>query len=409
MPDHGQTVELTITDLSFGGAGVGRSPDGEVVFVPFTAAGDRVAVRITESHRRFARGEVLAMVEAGPGRTRPECPHFGRCGGCSYQHLDYDTEIRAKQGQLESVLKRIGGLKDLPELPPPVRSPQVYGYRNKITLEPIVADRRPTDEHLDYGYCETDNRRFFPVEACPLARDVLNAMIQKIPRTKWGRKNAQRPRPHPMTLRVSHDGRTYGYFGRAPARIPWLKEELLEREISVPLGAFWQINGGVADALFGTVRLWAREHCTRWLVDAYAGVGTFSLAAGDGFARRILIEEDRQALQAAEYNHSQSALRAHCVAGRTESVLGSVARRLNPAETTVILDPPRSGCADGAIAALRGMRPVRILYVSCNAATLARDLKTILAGDMYGVDRIALFDMFPRTAHFETAALLTRR
>jgi len=409
MPVVDKTVELTVADLSFGGAGVGRTEDGEVVFVPFTAIGDRIAVQITEEHRRFARGQIREVLTAGPGRSEPECPHFRRCGGCVYQHLDYAAELAAKEMQLCSLLRRIGGITDIPEPEASVPSALIYGYRNKITLEPVPAEGTSDDDFLAYGYCEMDNRSFFEIHSCPLAMGSLNPLIEKIPRSGWGRKNARRPRPYSMTLRVTCDGDTHGYFGRAPAGIPWLKEALLGRQVSVPLGAFWQVNPGVAESLATTVRAWARERTTRWLVDAYAGVGTFSLAVGEDFKRRVLIESDRYTIKAAEHNHRQWGLEVHCLAGKTEEALPSAAKRLSPAETTIILDPPRAGCAKGTLAALCRIRPLRIIYVSCNGATLARDLKVLVGGGTYQMEKLALFDMFPRTAHFETAVLLVRK
>lgn len=405
----GEIRRLTITDLAFGGDGVARSEEGAVVFVPFTACGDTVDARIVSAQRTFLRAEVAEVVEAGPGRVSPPCPYFGTCGGCAYQHLEYEKELAAKVSQLRDSLTRIGGLSDLPAVDPVFPSPRMYGYRNKIRLEPIPSDEgdEEAERNLEYGYCTRDNVTFMAIDRCPLAAEPLNDLLRKVGRTQWGRKNARRPRPLPLTLRVTHQGSTHFYFGRAPKAIPWLHESLLGRDVSVPLGSFWQVNNEVSDALAGTVSRWYRESPTRVLVDAYAGVGAFSLTAGDAAQYRVLIEEDSQAMEAARYNHETwGDLSCRCIADRVERALPGALRTVHTAEATVVLDPPRAGCGKRVIRTLCQLKPSTILYVSCNAGTLARDLKTLVDEGGFRLERLALFDMFPRTAHFESLALL---
>lgn len=403
-----RTTEVTISDLSFGGAGVARTDDGQVVFVPFSAIGDRAEVRLLEVHKRYARGELVHILSASPDRLEPGCPYFGRCGGCAYQHLTYEAEMAAKRSQQRDVLLRLGGVSDLPEVEVCAAGSDRYGYRNKLRLEPVPSEHEPAEEYLRYGYCETDNRTFFAIDACPLASGALNSLLVKAPKTKWGRRNARRQRPHTMTLRETIHGETHIFFGRAPEKIPWLSEELLGREVRVPLGSFWQVNPSVASVLAETVASWCEAEPSRWLVDAYAGVGTFSLAVGGAYGQRMLIESDEEAVRAAEYNLLQWGLNSTVVSGQTERKIRDVLRRLNPLDTTVILDPPRNGCAPDVVNALLEARPRQILYVSCNVATLARDLKAILGSGGYEIHHLGLFDMFPATSHFETAIMLTR-
>ena len=408
----GSTVQLEITDIAFGGDGVARDDDGRVVFVPFTAVGDVADIDIVEVHSRFTRGRLRTIVEPGPGRVEPRCPHYGRCGGCRYQHLDDDTEIAAKVHQLHEVLERVGGFDSLPEPDPIVRSPESFGYRNKLRVEPIIS---PADAdvtaNLEYGFCELDNETFFALDSCPLAAPALNDLLPKAQRTQWARKNAARPYPGPLTLRVAADGRTELYFNRAPRRIPWLREELRGQEVSVPLGGFWQINTAVAQQLAETVAEWCCETPSKVLIDAYAGVGLFSLAVGDRVSRHMLIEQDRDALTAAEYNHrSRGIENVELLGGTAEKLLPKALRELRRkgAEACVVLDPPRSGCASRLIDALTRSAVSRIAYVSCNVGTLARDLKKLCKGTGFTVARLAFFDMFPQTAHFELAAFVTR-
>lgn len=415
--DVGQRLKLTIDDVAFGGDGVARTDAGRVVFVPFAAAGDVLEVEIVAVQATFARGEIHTIESAGPGRCVAPCPHYGRCGGCCYQHLTHETQVATKRLQLEALLRRIGALSALPEVTPVVSSAEPYGYRNKLRVEPLPrAPGQPATDAaaaaLDYGFCERDNRTFFALDACPLAPTVLNELLPKAQRTKWARRNATRPQPKPLTLRLAGDGSTHLYFGSAPHTIPWLTETLLGQPVRVPLGAFWQVNPAVAERLVATLAGWFAEAPTPVLVDAYAGVGPFSLAFGPEIERRVLIEADEDALEAARHNHVQWGLGpCQYVRGRTERTLPEILAALDKdgATTTVVLDPPRTGCDPRVVQALKAAKSTRqVLYVSCNAATLARDVRDLCGKGGFALVHLGLFDMFPQTAHFETAALLRR-
>ena len=410
MLESGQLVDLTIGDVAFGGDGVARMEDGQVVFVPFTAVGDRARVQIVEAHRNFARGVVAELLEGGEGREEPPCPHYGICGGCRYQHLTYEKEVATKAAQLQALLQRVGGFDELPPLELVFPSPNPYGYRNKLRVEPLeLGDPKAQDPHLSYGYCQLDNKTFFELDVCLLATLPINEFLPKAQRTPWAKKNARRPRPYPMTLRQASDGSTHLYFGHAPSSIPWLAEKLLGRDVRVPLGVFWQVNPPVAEALVQTVRDWFAETPTETLVDAYSGAGTFSLALSEHAKQCVLIETSRDSLQAAEHNHLQwGTPNLDCLCGKAGSMLQRTLAKCSSRDTTVVLDPTRSGCEPKVIDAIARHRPEQILYVSCNTSTLARDLKRFCADEVYAIRRIALFDMFPRTAHFETAVQLTR-
>ncbi|MBN2452146.1 MAG: class I SAM-dependent RNA methyltransferase [Lentisphaeria bacterium] len=414
----GSSLDLEIHDVALGGDAVGRAADERAVFVPFAVVGDRLRVRLTQVHRRFARGEIEEILQPGAGRTVPRCPHFGRCGGCAYQHMDYSTEIEAKRHQFAETLSRLGGLSEVPgQEETPVLSPHVYGYRNKMCLEPLRREPLPgaavepgeATVEVGYGYCERDNKTFFALDQCPLAREPLNHLLGRVPQTPAGRRNAASEHPSALTLRVTRDGTTAFHFGRASRRVPWLHETLLGKPVSVPLGSFWQVNPEVADRLAATLAEWYNEAPTRTLVDAYCGVGTFSLAIAEAAHNRFLIENDRQALEAAAYNHSQwGNLDCQCRPGTTDHELPRLLAGTNRRRTTVLLDPPRQGCGPRVIRALCDFGPARVFYVSCHAATLARDVRRLCEAGGYRAVRAALFDMFPRTAHFESALWLER-
>ena len=402
----GQRVTLSISAIAFGGDGVARTDEGPVVFVPFTAIGDAIAADITEQRRNFYRAELREIIQAGAGRTEPRCPHFGVCGGCAYQHLDYETELAAKRQQFIDTIARLGHFADFPAPAPAVAAPQPYGYRNKIRLESIRKVSNRGQAFVSYGYCQRDNQSYLIIKECPLAQDCLNELIPKAVNSDWGRQNAKRPKPYPLTLRVTSSGESHFFYGRPPVNIPWLREQLAGEEFSVPLASFWQVNPPVAEELLRTVADWTKDSASRCLIDAYSGVGTFSIAMGSRFQYRVLIESDDQAIAAAARNHEVRQLKCRFQTGSTESQLPAALAHINARETLLVLDPPRTGCQPKVMDTLRKFPVAEIVYVSCNPATLARDLRLLCQDGLYVPVKSAIFDMFPRTAHFESAVLL---
>ncbi len=409
MLEPGQIIKVTISDLAFGGDGVAKLEEGAVVFVPFAALGDVLEVEITEHKKSYFRARIKQILLAGADRIEPLCRHFGRCGGCAYQHLQYSAEFAAKQKQLLDIMQRIGGFRSLTALDFSFPAPEIYGYRNKLRLEPSEPVREDDGIHMTYGYCLIDRKNFFTVKECPLAMPVINQTLSKAIRSPWGKQNAKKPVPAAVTLRASADGQCQFYFGRAPVNVTWLKEKIDGQEVSVPLGSFWQVNTPVADALLKTVAAWADPLPVENLIDAYSGVGTFSIALKRPFRERILIESDRQAGDAASLNLAARAYGCRIVKDTTERALPKTLKTTNPKQTLVLLDPPRNGCQEKVLQTLLKYPPEHIFYISCNPSTLARDLKKLCGGGKYQLEKLALFDMFPRTAHFETAVHLSRQ
>lgn len=400
--------DVVITEIGFGGEGVARLEDGAVVFIPFTAVGDVLTVEITEARKNFYRACVRSIQTPGPGRETPICPYYGRCGGCTYQHLSYEAEVNAKKGQFKSVITRLGHFSEFPELEKFAASPMRFGYRNKLRLEPIARPGRPLGARLQYGFCERDNETFFPVKSCALASDGVNAELKNALLSPWAEQNAKRPKPYPLTLRQDSTGTGAYYFGFASSKLKWLHENLHGKDISVPVGSFWQVNPLVAEELLTTIGEWLKPVGARALVDAYAGVGTFSLALGELFQYRVIIENDKNAVAASRANHERLGMKAKYVAGNTEDALADTLAKVNCGETVVVIDPPRTGCQPKVINTLLDFKPATVVYVSCNPSTLARDLKILCADGAYKPIRAAAFDMFPGTAHFESAVLLQK-
>jgi len=236
---------ISIDQLAFGGNGVGRTEDGMVVFVPFTAPGDVVTVSTVKEHKRYCEAAILEIVEPGPSRVESRCPLFGQCGGCQYQHVRYDAQLQAKQQQLLSLLQRVGRQTDIPELDQTTPAPDEYGYRNRITLEPRPG-WRPDDQDLPFGYYALDNRTVIPVASCPLAEPPLERLIAIAQEHPRARKESARDRPGRLNLRMCRQTGPRFFFGRGRHGPGWLHETIDNRDVRVPERSFWQTNSAVA-------------------------------------------------------------------------------------------------------------------------------------------------------------------
>jgi 23S rRNA (uracil1939-C5)-methyltransferase len=402
--DH--PLEIEVHDVAYGGDGVGRLADGRAVFVPFSAVGDRLLVRLATRHRRFARATIEKVLEPGPSRVEPRCRYYGECGGCCCQHLAADEQVRLKGEQLRGLLARIGGVRQLPPMDEARPAPEVYGYRNKIALKPVLSGSRL----MGWGYTRRDNVSVLPIENCPIARPELNTRLAELyasdEAAKW--PSRRKPESDKLVLRRSVSGELLAF------RIPpetLLTERVLDLSLRVPAGGFFQVNPPVLDRLAGWLREAYRDLSIGTLVDGYCGCGVFALClAGLTGGEVTGIESDPASIRCAEEN-ARAARLARCrfVAGAVEDHLESALKSapdLNRA--AVLLDPPRAGCSAQALATLMRLAPRTIILLSCNPATLARDLARLQVGRSYDLRRLALFDMFPQTAYFEAAAVLAR-
>jgi tRNA/tmRNA/rRNA uracil-C5-methylase (TrmA/RlmC/RlmD family) len=370
IPAAGQTVRLTIEDIAFGGEGVGRLNDF-VIFVPFVAPGETVEAELTEVRKRFARARLVRVLEASAERVKPECRYFGECGGCQYQHIAYSAQLRIKHKQVCDLFERIGGI-------PPARveavapCPQPYGYRNRIMIR---SQWDKIKQGLNIGYLRADNRLVVDIEECKIAEPVLNEQIRLVrrePPPKGGIK---------VVLRAAIEG--------------W----------EVPRDSFFQNNYYLLPKLLETVGGQLRDSGSKFLIDAYCGVGFFSIELAGLVKEFAGVEVDTAAIHAARRNastHGRS--NGQFLAGQAEELLPRMLGRFEAASTTVILDPPRTGCPGPMLEALRQTAPSQVLYVSCHPATLARDLNVLCAGNVFDVKKIVPLDMFPQTQHTECVA-----
>jgi tRNA/tmRNA/rRNA uracil-C5-methylase (TrmA/RlmC/RlmD family) len=369
MLSPGDTLSLAITDIAFGGEGVARS--GEfVVFVPFVIAGEQVEAEIIEVKKSFARAKLLHILQASPERTQPGCPYYGECGGCQYQHIVYAEQLRIKEKQIRDLFQRVGHFQTTVE--PIAGSPKQYGYRNRIMVR---SQWNKPEQKLNIGFIRYDNRLVVDIDHCPISEPEVSEGIKAVranPPPKGGLKVVLRKFPE-----------------------DW----------EVPRDSFFQNNFFLLPELVKTVRGYISAGNPRFLIDLYCGVGFFGIELAPEVERVIGIELDKKAIGAARNNAGRRGVRnADFLMGDAQELLPAVLTRVSPGETTIIIDPPRTGCAPSILALLRETRPRQIIYVSCHPATLARDLNVLCADGVYDVKRVKPLDMFPQTQHVECVA-----
>ncbi len=362
-----RTVDLKVKDVAFGGKGVGRD-NGKAVFIPFTIDGERVSAKIVREKKQFAEAELVDLVEASPHRVQPPCPYFGRCGGCSYQHIDYEHQLALKFRQVQDVLRRIGKLADVP-MRPIIPSPSPYGYRNRITVHA---------QDGVVGFFRRESHCLLDIEACLIARSEVNDALLDL--------RCRRVEDGHYTLRAEPGPRV-----------------------------FFQANNAVAGPLRDLIaRLIPSGQ--ELLVDAYCGAGFFAKTLLEKFERIIGIDWDTFAIEAARENATtketyvagnvdvelERLLHADAVEAVVSAARSADSRlrtRVTMAKTTLLVDPPASGLSAGARRVIVDFAPVTLIYVSCNPATLARDLKEL--GDKFKIESVTPLDMFPQTAEIE--------
>jgi 23S rRNA (uracil1939-C5)-methyltransferase len=359
-----RVFDLVIDSLAYQGSGVGRH-EGAVVFVPFTAPGDRVRVRVVSERRRYAHAEVLDVLAPSPARVEPACPHFGVCGGCQWQHVAYERQLEAKRKIVADALRRIAGV-DAP-VEAVVPSPSPYRYRNRARFHIDAAGR--------VGFYRRASHALVEVRACPVLDERLEAALAGLRGT---------PGPAETELRVAGDGSVVEAAG-------------------LPFG---QVNGEVNDrlkaCLGGQAALAFGPGGPRSILDRYCGEGNLSLPLAAGGTRVLGCDVSAAAVAAAAARAralgAAAEYRVEAISPRTLARLGRETWDL------VILDPPRTGLPGLARAAAALGAPL-VALVSCAPPMLARDLRAFLA-EGYAVSLVQPFDMFPQTFHVETLAML---
>jgi 23S rRNA (uracil1939-C5)-methyltransferase len=458
-PKRGEILSLTIDDLAFGGEGVGRA-DGYVVFVPGGLPGDRLRVRLVQVRSRFGRGAIEAIEEPSPQRVEAPCPYFGRCGGCRLQHVAYPAQLAYKSKQVADALERLGGLRDV-ELRPIIGARETFGYRNKMEFTVARAPRgTPGDMPGDMivGLHEADRYdAVLDIERCLLQSDKMNALLTEA-RAFFAERGLsvyeQDSGEGLLRFLMLREGQHTGELmtnvvtsapavselaplaERLAARVPGTTSVVMNvnpKKASVAVGveehllggrdhiregvggltfqvsanSFFQTNTRQAERLFDLVVESTALTGAETVFDLYSGTGTISLLLARRSRWVYGVELAQAAIDDAGKNAAANGI-TNCtfLCGEVRFVLPSLIAKGVTAEV-VVADPPRAGFHPKALHALATLGARRIVYVSCNPTTLARDLGELVRGG-YRLEWVQPVDMFPHTPHIEAVARLER-
>ena len=449
-----QTLTLCIERLSSDGSGVAHSPDGETVFVPGAAPGDEADVRIVKDCKRYAFGILDHLRTPSPDRIPVDCAVAGPCGGCSLRHLDYTAELRAKQENVTDAFRRIGGL-DVPVLDI-CPSPEVDRYRNKVQF-PVGLDK---NGNPCIGFYAGRTHRIVPCPDCKLQPGVLNDIGNAL--CGFFAENGIQPYNeetgrglvrHIFLRRGAHSGQimvclvcTRPNLPHADALCTRLREQFADiatillnvnsKNTNVILGtethtlygpgyiedtlcgvpvqlgplSFYQVNTLAAERLYGIAAQYAQLTPDDLLLDLYCGMGTIGLSMVDHCRELVGVEIVPEAIKSAKSNAARmgdavAAKSCFFCADAGQAATRLAAEGLHP--DVVMLDPPRKGCDEATLSAVVRMAPRRVVYVSCNPATAARDAAW-LEQNGYHAEKVQPVDLFPRTKHCETVVLLSK-
>lgn len=440
-------MQLQIEKLVYGGDGLARLPaddkgPGKTVFLPFVVPGEQVEATLAETRPGFARARLNQILTASPERIRPDCPYFGSCGGCQYQHIAYDAQLRCKAEILRETLRRTAKLELQGEIS--IHAGEPWHYRNRTRMH---VQQTPK---FQLGYHRYGSHQLLPVEQCPISSPLINQAIRamwalgndgKLPQSVHGIQffashddqqmlvelyvcpgsTAKECQPFAADLHqllptiagvvvfvsspVEDDSRQFAPLssvhpepGQAIGANS-LPYRVADHEFRVTAGSFFQTNRFLVEEL---ARIAVGNHKGRAALDLYAGAGLFSLALGLRFDQVLAVEAGPHSFADLRHNASPN---VKPIRATTEAFLTERGPKLAP--DLVIVDPPRAGLGEKTARALGRMAVPRVTYVSCDPATLARDLRVLLESG-FRVEQAHLFDLFPQTAHMETVLHLAR-
>jgi len=419
-------VQVLIEAVAFRGYGVGRVT-GKVVFVPYTVTGDKAWVEMVEEKKKYSTGRLIRIIDPSPRRADPPCPYFGTCGGCQWQHIDYRFHGKLKKTIFREALERIGRIKDVPAMDVTL-STEPYDYRVRVQLK--VSGRT-------LGYFRERSHEIVDIDHCPISDPLVNQTIQQL-----RNELATFPQMEGIEINVSRDEEKAVLILHPPSwnrdsedfvrkflqnhsvlkGIAIVAKNGLKRlgdpslnftvslrrsgekrtlEFRASALSFFQVNPEQNRRLIQTVLEFSEVRKNEILLDLYAGIGNFTLPLAAEASKVTGVEENRAAIEDARFNAERNGIK-NCdfVQGKAEEVL----KKLNERPDHVILDPPRTGCK-AILGRVVGLRPKKIIYVSCEPTTFSRDIR-LFAENGYSLQRLGLIDMFPQTYHMEVIGLL---
>lgn len=443
--------QAEITAMTAEGSGICRH-DGIAVFVPRTAIGDLCVIRVVKVLKNYAFGRLETLLTPSPTRIEPDCPVCAQCGGCVYRHISYDAELEIKTQRVRDALERIGGFKEI-EIQPILAAPQRNGYRNKCQL-PVGLSR---DGEMQLGFYAVNSHRIVNTDSCLLQPEEFDRTAEAF--RAWQKISGESiydesthsgilrhlymrrgeisgemivcivanggalheeellvsmlrkavPTISGVVLNINRD-KTNVVLGKS-CRTIWGKDTISDTlcglEFEIAPHAFYQVNRTQAEALYGKAAEYAALTGQETLLDLYCGTGTIGLSMAK-HAKKLIGAE---IIPAAIENAKRNAARNHIE--NAEFLCGDAAQAAKilfdrgEKPDVIVIDPPRKGCDASLISTIAAMRPERVVYVSCDPATLARDLKRFDESG-YKIQAVTPVDMFPCTAHVETVVWLSK-
>jgi len=410
-----QAFEITIEKVVYGGMGLGRH-EGKVVFVPFSTAGDKLLVRVVQRKKNLIRASIERVLAPGPTRREPDCIHFGTCGGCQWQHMDYAAQVETKRLILQELFhhrfpetRKLGiGMKP---------SPEFLGYRSRARLQ-----LRGFGKESLVGFYRFQSHDLVDVERCPLFQPSLNQALAAI-REQWKEGKADPGAMQVELICSEQEGRWasseierdleegFSSLGKieasAPNR-PLLTRTIGEFEYQVAPQVFFQANDFMISELVSVVMESVAGAGHNSALDLFSGIGLFSLPLGRRFRNVTAVESAPEAGRMCRENAEGAGLEnIRVVCADASAWMRTIAAVGAPGFDLIVLDPPRTGAGVTVMEQITDWAPKRIVYVSCDPQTLVRDLALLPERD-YGIDSIQGLDLFPQTYHFETVVRLQR-
>jgi 23S rRNA (uracil1939-C5)-methyltransferase len=404
-------AEVELTTMVFGGDAMGRLNDGRPIFVPFGIPGERVRVEIIEEKANFCRGRLLDVLKPAPQRIQPRCKHFGVCGGCHYQQLGIEEQLRIKRQIVIDQFKRIGKFEE-PPVEEIIPSPEQWNYRNTVQFH--------LSKNGKLGYQKAATNQIVEIVECHLPMPLINNTWPELeidPAAGVERINLREGEGEDLLLVM--EGRSGAvpefevdfplsavYLGEGSEMLlsgdPFTTMRVKEREFRVSAESFFQVNLPQAEKMVDLVLRSLNLNSNDAVLDCYCGVGLFSAFTAPQVSKVIGVELSESACEDYAVNLDEFD-NVELYVGAAEQILPGLKVKVNK----VVVDPPRAGLERAALSAILGMKPEKIVYVSCDPSTLARDAR-LFADAGYGIERVTPLDLFPQTFHVECVALLSR-
>ncbi|MDR1482212.1 MAG: 23S rRNA (uracil(1939)-C(5))-methyltransferase RlmD [Synergistaceae bacterium] len=460
---QGETITVHIDSINSEGEGVARvGSDGFVVFVQGALLGETVLCRIARLGKKYAAATAIEILETSSDRTAPRCKQYELCGGCNLQHVSYSSQVEMKGRILAEALGRIGRINYARKIDCEP-SPDEWEYRNKTTLPFRRANKG--DGRVVCGYYERRTHNIVPFEGCAVLRPLIGRLVcqtaaalsdsglraydesSKTGEMRYLAVRSGEGEKHEEVLsgivvarnlenrefgRLRHIYQELGTENRemsgavlnvnsAPGNFVWgpvnrvihgrgLLDERLERyKLRVDMSSFFQINPAQAERMFGHVRGIIEKIGVSSLLEFYSGVGSLTVYLADVVGKIDAVEEMRPSVRLLKENLELNGIsNVRAIASSAERFMRSAENSTHGRYDAIVLDPPRTGCDEKVIEGIRRVKPAKVVYVSCNPATLARDVSRISEGGMYEIEDVSAFDMFPQTSHVEAVCVMGR-